>query len=172
MITLPYTRRGRRSASDEVRYQADVAAFCAGIREIRSRIDFDVSARGWCYLLEEHGLSKGDFDGAEGLINDCRKRGLLPLDIAAEDDARGFDNVERLHSTPEEEAGDWIYTIRSAHESYTSVSFWDGLPVYIQMFVEKIDLKSLFSPICAAYRIPIANAKGWSDINSRATMMR
>ncbi|EFM62192.1 terminase large subunit / phage terminase [Brucella sp. NF 2653] len=40
------------------------------------------------------------------------------------------------------------------------------------MAVEKIDLKSLFAPVCAEYRVPLANMRGSSDINSRAAMMR
>ena len=40
------------------------------------------------------------------------------------------------------------------------------------MFVEKIDLKSLFEPICKRYHIPLTNARGWSDIHSRAAMMK
>ena len=31
------------------------------------------------------------------------------------------------------------------------------------MLVEKVDLRSLFGPVCANYAVPIANAKGWSD---------
>ena len=42
----------------------------------------------------------------------------------------------------------------------------------MQLVVEKIDLKSLFADVCAEFRIPIINSKGWSDINSRAGMMR
>ena len=42
----------------------------------------------------------------------------------------------------------------------------------MQMLVEKIDLKSLFGPICAGFFIPIGNARGWSDMNCRAAMMR
>jgi hypothetical protein len=39
------------------------------------------------------------------------------------------------------------------------------------MAVEKIDLKSLFAPVCAPFRIPIRNVAGWSDI-TRAAMMK
>ena len=39
------------------------------------------------------------------------------------------------------------------------------------MMVEKIDLKSLFAPLCAEYAIPITNAAGWNDINSRVQIM-
>jgi hypothetical protein len=40
------------------------------------------------------------------------------------------------------------------------------------MLVEKVDLRSLFGPICAEYHVPIANARGWCDINTRAAMMK
>jgi hypothetical protein len=38
--------------------------------------------------------------------------------------------------------------------------------------VEKIDLKSLFGHVCASYCVPITNAGGWTDLNSRVAMMR
>ena len=83
-LTLPRRSRGYQSEAAKARYQADVEAFCEAMREINSRLDFKVSSRGWCYVLEnEGGLSKGDFDRAQDLINDCRKSGDLPLDICA-----------------------------------------------------------------------------------------
>jgi len=173
-INLPRRGRGRQSAAALERYEAELAAFCRAIVEIRSRLDFQVSARGWSYILEEHGLAKGDFDHAQSLIADCRKRGLLPLDIVAEDGARSFENLEGDpdDTSPEEEA-EWIVnSVKHRHLYYTPLSFWAGQDVYIQMLVEKIDLKSLFGRICAEFNIPIANARGWSDLNSRASMMR
>jgi hypothetical protein len=71
-----------------VKYRERLAAFCALISQIRSSMDFAVSSRGWCYLLERHGLRKGDFDAAQRLINECRRSGELPLDICAEDASR------------------------------------------------------------------------------------
>jgi hypothetical protein len=35
-------------------------------------------------------------------------------------------------------------------------------------WVEKIDLRNLFSPVCEPFSIPIRNMKGWGDINGRA----
>ena len=49
---------------------------------------------------------------------------------------------------------------------------WEFQSCYVEILVEKIDLKSLFSPTCAEFNVPIANTKGWSNINSRAAMMR
>ena len=108
------------------------------------------------------------------MINDCRKTGLLPLDICAEDKNRTFNGIESVDTnSPEEEAGSWIdYILDSAWQGYNSVSFWEDKPFYVQVMVEKIDLVSLFEPICRKYRIPIANSKGWSDMNQRGDMMR
>lgn len=36
------------------------------------------------------------------------------------------------------------------------------------MVVEKIDLKTLFEPVCKQFHIPIANSKGWSSMLQRA----
>ena len=80
VITLP-TKRGKGAQSEEskARYQRELERFALQVRQIGSTLDFKVGGRGWCYILEEHGLAKGDFDLAEKLINDCRKEGLLPI---------------------------------------------------------------------------------------------
>ncbi len=41
----------------------------------------------------------------------------------------------------------------------------------MELLVEKVDLKSLFAPVCNRYWIRYSNAKGWSDLNQRADMM-
>ena len=38
--------------------------------------------------------------------------------------------------------------------------------------VEKLDLRNLFEVVCAEFYVPITNFKGWSDLNSRAAMMK
>jgi hypothetical protein len=38
------------------------------------------------------------------------------------------------------------------------------------MLVKKVDLKSLFSPVCKEYCVPIRNAGGWTDVNCRVSM--
>ena len=170
---LPRRTRGRQTASKQAEYEQAVAAFCATLKEIASRLDFRVSSRGWCYLLENRGaITKSEFDAAQTLINDCRKAGLLPLNFCAEDVSREFDHVEDID---EDDTGDYavrlVRSLRGWCDDYIPVSFWADKPVYIQMLVEKIDLRELFAPTCAEYRIPIANGKGWSDINQRAEMM-
>ncbi len=173
LITLPKRGRGRPSAKAQAIYDVKVEEFCRRLLEIQSGLDFKPGARGWCYILEEYGLLKGDFDKAEDLINACRKSGHLPIDFTMEDSKREIDNVETIDDTSPDEEAEWILDyISRAHLNYTPISFWDDKPVFIQMMVEKIDLKSLFNPVVGEFRIPIANSGGWSDLHVRAKMMR
>jgi hypothetical protein len=145
----------------------------------RIRLDFRVSSRGWCYILENEGvITKGEFDAAQRLINDLRKSGDLPLEICAVDEKRNTDGLdEYTDPTSVDEEAEQIYEraqaeIESGHESYTPFGFWDNQPFYIELVVEKIDLKSLFGPVAGYFHVPITNIGGWCDINGRAAMMR
>ena len=165
--------KGNQSEAQKAEYKREIALFCDTIIQIKSTLDFDVGSRGWCYLLEEFGLSKAEFDQAQELIGDCRKKGLLPLDIVAEDQSREF-HCEEIVDDPD--MGIVSESIKNSALSwwkeYTYRSFWENQDYYVQMLVEKIDLRSLFKPICEKYRVRIANAKGWSDLGQRGNMMR
>lgn len=172
-LAFPETKRGRRSADQDRVYRSKLEAWATAIKEIQSRLDMSVSSRGWCYLLEDHGLSKADFDQAQTLINDLRKSGLLPLNICADDSSRQFYGIEYLdNSEIDEELSSIWNTVEHFLTDYKPVSFWENQRYFVQIVVEKIDLRNLFQPICDQYRIPIANARGWSDLNMRADMMR
>jgi hypothetical protein len=172
-IVLPRRNPGRQSAQAQAKYERELERFCEAIRQIQSTLDFKVSSRGWCYILEEHGLRKGDFDSAQVLINACRKSGDLPLDICAEDEARAFENLEYIdHENPEDYAQGIIDNLQSEHLLYAPISAWSEQRHYVEMLVEKVDLKSLFAEVCRGFHVPIANTGGWSDLNLRAEMMR
>ena len=86
---------------------------------------------------------------------------------------RAAHNIQRIDDEdPTEEAGDLIADLQKAHEDYTPFPFWDDQDYYVEILVEKIDLRKLFGPVCEEYHIPIANAVGWNDVNARAKMMR
>jgi len=173
-MKLPRRSRGRPSAAARARYDDEVMEFRDFILNIRSGLDFTPSSRGWAYILEgQNIITKGDLNAAQDLINDCRKSGDLPLNICAEDVSRAFKNLEYIdQTTPDQRAAGIVEEINSAHLSYQPWSFWEDQDVYIEMLVEKIDLRNLFGPICEDFSIPIANIKGWPDINSRAAMMQ
>ena len=150
-----------------------LSEFADKMREISAKIGFKVSARGWCYLLEtERYINKDQFDKVEGLINSCRKQGLLPVDFVAEEKAREFEGVERIDklSVVKDSEG-WLNGFENSGDHYTP-NWWKGERYYIQMIVEKVDLISLFKPVCDEYHIPIANSKGWGSVLQRATYAR
>lgn len=143
--------------------------FAEQLRKLSYKIGFKVSARGWCYQLEMEGLiTKAQFDRVESLINKCRKLGILPIDFTAEEEGRKFSGVESPNlNTPIEDMREWIEASMHSERYYTP-EWWEGEKYYIQMVVEKIDLKTLFLPVCKKYHIPIATSKGWSSMLQRA----
>jgi hypothetical protein len=175
MSGLPALPRGRPTQDAKRQYDAEIKAFSNHILKIDSGLDFRVSSHGWCYVLEGAGIiTKGEFDAAQRVINTCRKSGLLPIEICAVDERRDADGLEGYidHTSIEEEADAIIEDVESAHQRYNPFSFWEDQSVYIELAVEKIDLRSLFADVARAYHIPISNIVGWCDINGRAAMMR
>lgn len=174
MSALPSLGRGRPTEARRAAYEVELAAFCDLILKIPSRVDFQVGTRDWCYLLEGEGVcTKGDFSDVEDLIACCRKDGDLPLDICAEDTKRAAEGHQFLNGADiETEAESIIDYVHHAHHSYTPISFWDNLEYYVELAVEKSDLKSLFARITREFHIVSQNVGGWCDLNCRAGMMR
>ena len=130
------------------------------------------SSRGWCYLLEGLGLiHKGEFDKTQTAINDCRKKGFLPLDFVKEDQdiTRRFagiheaDDPTTLLRRLKDEVEDMLGDLPSQ-----TVDYWEDEEYYLMMCTEKGDLRNLFEPICDEYHVPIVSSKGWYTILSRA----
>jgi len=143
--------------------------FAEELKKISEKVGFKQSARGWCYQLEVEGLiTKAEFDKVESLINKCRRSGILPIDFTAEEEGRKFSGVEVPDTdTPIEDLRYWIDNTLTTEERYIP-NWWNDEEYYIQMVVEKIDLKTLFIPVCEKYKIPIATSKGWSSMTQRA----
>ena len=146
-----------------------LAEFAESLVNLSNEIGFRVSSRGWAYILETRRLiNKDDFDHITAIINRCRKLGFLPIDFVAEESARAFQGVEiPSDGNVIDEFAQWLRASLRSDEHY-NVDWWEGEKYYIQMVVEKIDLVTLFSPVCEKYHIPIANTKGWSSMLQRA----
>jgi len=164
MIFLPTKGKNR---------PAEMLEFAEGLKNLASEIRFKVSSRGWCYILEGWNLiTKAKFDHAEKIINDCRKMGLLPVDFIAEEEGRQFSGVEFPDDmNPILFIRRYLSAALQA-EIYYTPDWWADEEYYIQMLVEKIDLKTLFQPVCERFKIPIATSKGWSSILQRAIFGR
>jgi hypothetical protein len=173
MSLLPRLPPHRPSAAVKAAHREKVAAFCAKILEVRSRLDFDVGSRGWAYVLEgDRFIDKDEIDAAQDLINACRKNGDLPLDICSEDDKRAAEHLEEIDPDPQERAAEIFDYVQTVEASYTPFSFWDDLDYYVQMGTEKSNTKNLFGKVCAGFHVPIANIGGWADLNVRAGFMQ
>jgi hypothetical protein len=174
MSALPKRPRGRPSIAVTALYEQQLEEFCDRILQINSRLDFTVGTRGWCYLLEgERVIDKGEFAETERLITACRKSGALPLDICAEDGKRAAGGVEELDDPdPATEAEAVLDYVDNAHRHWNPIGFWDDLELYVEIAVEKSDLKSLFAKVAAEFCVVIQSVGGWADLNVRAGMMR
>jgi len=158
-VTLP-TRSNRK---------AGLQTFANQLEALVREIGMKLSSRGWAYQLEGFNLiTKDKFDVVENIINECRKKGYLPVDFTAEEEARKFAGIEipETDTIPEYLKSFISATLNSAE--YYTPEWWDGEEYYIQMLVEKIDVKNLFYPTAHKYHIPIATSKGWSSIIQRA----
>ena len=137
-------------------FDAEIAAFCERILEINSTFDFRVSSRGWAYLLEGEGVGsrRADFDAAQNFIPTiAASRELFPLNICSEDNRRAGEGVEYLDGEAQRAPQRHPDPPRAKNtSSIRRLVFWDPLDVYVEMAVEKGDLKGLFAPVCR--RIP------------------
>jgi hypothetical protein len=170
-IKLPTKIRGRPKAGQREAYLAELELMASQIRDIAKSARQKASSRGWCYLLEGFGvINKSEFDDCEGFINEARKLGILPIDFVLEEVARSFDGLETIDwREPKQFLVDYLEGAKEVYSYYEGVSFWEAQPVYIQMLVEKIDLKQLFRNITRKYHIPIATSRGWYSILQRAS---
>ena len=173
-IKLPTKIRGRPKAGQREAYLAELELMASQIRDIAKSARQKASSRGWCYLLEGFGvINKSEFDDCEGFINEARKLGILPIDFVLEEVARSFDGLETIDwREPKQFLVDYLEGAKEVYSYYEGVSFWEAQPVYIQMLVEKIDLKQLFRNITRKYHIPIATSRGWYSILQRAEMAK
>ncbi|MBA7558406.1 hypothetical protein ES708_00009 [subsurface metagenome] len=173
-IKLPTKIRGRPKKGQKEAYLAELEAFAKQIQDAAKSARQKASSRGWCYLLEGFGvIDKSQFDACEGFINEARKEGILPIDFVLEEAARAFDGLETIDDRgPRQFLADYLEGAKDIYRMYEGVSFWEAQPVYIQMLVEKIDLKQLFRKITRKYHIPIATSRGWYSILQRAEMAK
>ena len=172
-IELPPSFRGAMSSRRQAERDAAYRTFAEQLQALTGTVDYKLSARGWCYILEEHGLSKDQFDIAESRINICRKDGWLPLDFTADDSARGpqgDDGTGCDYPVLEELGFIWDAHIQDHLNRYAPVRWVDFQPYYVEVGVEKVDLVGLNMPVCREFRAMVSNFRGDVDINSKAQM--
>ena len=53
MIVIPRRSKGRPSTASAAAYQKQVEEFCRQIEQIQATLDFELSIRGWGYILAQ-----------------------------------------------------------------------------------------------------------------------
>ena len=177
-IRLPDIRKpGGQKKGAEEKYINQLQMLAEDMKEAQREIDFSMSARGWCYIMEQFGLEKGDFETGQLWINQCRLYGLLEPGFILEEEGHAVEGQNDKSQSVEafvkdqyemwQTAGDYF---KDSWCRYDGISFWEAQDCYIQLLVEKSDLKSLFRGICGQYRIPVANLRGWGSMEQKAVM--
>lgn len=151
------------------RRKNELIQFANYILAVSEKIGFKLSSRGWAYQLEGFNvIQKGQFNRIQKLINICRKKGLLPIDFVAEDSSRRLQGLfDPDDKSPEQDIFNALNGVLTRNKIYHP-DYWKEFDCYIILLVEKVDLVTLFEPVCEEYNIKIANAKGWSSILQRA----
>lgn len=147
--------------------------FGKAITTYTKAMEMKAEPRGWGYILENKGqISKDEIDVVEDTIGICLDRGYISIDLIAHDDSREALGVEIPEDCSLKEfLARWLSYVQRCERWYTP-DWFAGMDYYVQMLVEKFDLVTLFRPICWAYHIPIATAKGWSGRIQRAAFGR
>jgi hypothetical protein len=179
ILTLPAKlKAGRPSKKSLQTFNNQLKEFAKTLSEFSKKLGSrKYSSRGWSYLLESvfHVIDKSQFDYAQKLINKCRAKGILPLDFCLKDESRRFyylEDIKKEYINPLEYLVNQLDDVIYSPNFKNDITFWMSQKYYIQMLVEKIDVREMFRGLCRKYHIPLANAKGWSDINSRASMVK
>ncbi|MBA7548892.1 hypothetical protein ES705_41360 [subsurface metagenome] len=167
----------KRGAKEE--YIDSLRVFAEDMKKMQAEVGFNMSARGWCYVLEQFGLDKGDFETGQGWIRKCRVRGFLRPGFILEDESHEVegqsDEKQSVENYVEGQYDIWQDAekdFRGSWMFYNGVSFWEGQDRFIQLLVEKSDLKSLFRGICERYRMPAGNLHGFGSMEQKAVMAR
>lgn len=147
---------------------AQLQAFSETLEAIQKRVPFKLSSRGWCYQLETFNfINKGQFGRVQKIINEARKKGFLAIDFVAEEEARSLRN--KTSPTTDDPEKRLYNSLKSVLDNwkYHTPDYWEGEKYLLALVVEKVDLITIFEPVCKKYHIPIANGSGWSSILQR-----
>ena len=170
IIEFPSSNINKRTTIGRIEWDKGLEAFSKSLMNFQSNSSLDeISARGWCYLIETAGfIEKDQFDLCQDVINECRTKGILPIDFVAIDSNRDFHYVDDIeYESPKDYLISGLDYVKRKYKYKEDFEFWESQNCYIQMMVEKIDVLNLYKPLCEKYHIPVANGRGWSDKNSR-----
>ncbi len=136
----------------------------------REKMGFAPTLRGWGYVLEGLGIcTKGDFGTVQDRITLARKNGMLPLEITAEDATRIASKASVISDDLETLIRAYL---KSVPHEYATSTIEEHSGVHLELVVEKLDLVGLLKPMTDRYAIPVTCLRGWTDMHSRAALLK
>ncbi|MBK9444584.1 MAG: hypothetical protein IPN53_26310 [Comamonadaceae bacterium] len=160
--------RGRASTKETE--QQILAPLVDVILAERDKMTFSPTLRGWGYVLEGLGIcTKGDFDDVQARITRARKNGMLPLEITAEDTTRSASAASMVSEDLRTLIRLYLESVPSEY-STTTIEMFSG--IHLELVVEKLDLVGLLEPVTSRYCIPVSCLRGWTDMHSRAALLK
>jgi len=140
------------------------------ILDERAKMGFAPTLRGWCYVLEGLGIcTKGDFENVTNRITRARKNGMLPLEITAEDGTRVASAASTVSAGLQMLIKQYLGSVPYV---YSTSTIEDHSGVHLELVVEKLDLVGLLKGVTDTYAIPVSCLRGWTDLHSRAALIR
>lgn len=134
--------------------------------EVISQYSIRLTVRQIYYRLVSTGILKNtrsSYNMLDSILTKARLNGQVPFN-AIEDRSRQFLSGDKeYYETPEAFMRWRIEALKGSAWSY-DVPFWLDQPEYIEVWIEKDALSSLFLQVCGKYRVRLFPCKGYSSI--------
>lgn len=111
------------------------------------------------YALESRGYDY-DYDEVNYAVKRGRRAGYI-------DPSKVVDTSRTADATPsgvESDPADWLRSRVRHSDAVYNRNFWEDQPKYVEVWLEKASLSSVFAPICREYNVRLEATRGdWSD---------
>ncbi len=98
--------------------------------------------------------SEKGYDQAQNHLKQMRFKGIIPFSY--------FADSSRYQIKPDSYGN--MYDFLNTMQDYYRRDFWNSQGVYIEIWVEKDALRSVFAPVTKKYDVPLMVAKGYSSL--------
>lgn len=134
--------------------------------EVISQYQIRLTVRQIYYRLVSAGVLKNtrsSYNMLDSVLTKARLNGKVPFN-AIEDRSRSFLSGDKsVFETPEDFMEWRINALQDSHWHY-DLPFWLDQPEYVEVWIEKDALSSLFLQICEKYRVRLFPCKGYSSL--------
>lgn len=139
------------------RTRSETQDFQAAIIEVITDIRQPMTVRQIYYRLVASGYPKTEelYNKTQRTLLDLRERGCLPYGLIA-------DNTRSFYK-PEVYSG--LHALLEEQQSYYRRDFWQGQDCYVEFWLEKEALRSVFTEETLYFQVPLYVSKGLSSVS-------